>query len=194
MINHLTFKLFFLLGLVFVQGQLGDDVEGDALVSATSPNNSPILPFLKSESGRDAVLRDMGLALAPVLVALLVVIAAQMAIVAEPVLGATTASAALVAIGVVHKEVAALKDRPVAPMAAAAVAINIASLGDAAPEERSAVALVDGAVDQAIHPAGQTITVAVEYFLLRSHFASPDTPVLLTSHWLYLLSKQSERT
>ncbi|KAJ2934514.1 hypothetical protein H1R20_g2549, partial [Candolleomyces eurysporus] len=108
---------------------------------------------------------------APVLAALLVAIAARTEIVAELVPCATTAFAAPAIIWVVHNGVAALEDRHVAPMAVAALGINIALLVDAALEEKSAVAPADGAVKEDMCPAGQIITVAVEYFLLPNHIS-----------------------
>ncbi|KAJ2935400.1 hypothetical protein H1R20_g1694, partial [Candolleomyces eurysporus] len=161
---NLAFKLVFLFVVGLAQGQLGDDIEGDSLVSTTSENNKVLLKDY-SIPDKDAVLRGMEFVPTPVLAALLVAIAAQTEIVAELVPSATTAFAAPVMIWVVHNGVAALEGRIVAPMAIAARGINIALLVDAALRERSAVAPADGAVNQDMFPAGQIIIVAVEYFL-----------------------------
>ncbi|RXW24337.1 hypothetical protein EST38_g1504 [Candolleomyces aberdarensis] len=164
---NLTFKLFLLFVVGLAQGQLGADVEEVLLKDYSIPD-------------RDAALRDMEFVLAPVLAALLVAIAAQTEIVAELVHCATTAFAAPAIIWVVHSGVAVLEDRHVAPMAVAALGINIASLVDVALEEKSAVAPADGAVRQDMRPAGQIITVAVEYFPLPNHISH----VLTILHYL----------
>ncbi|RXW25763.1 hypothetical protein EST38_g8 [Candolleomyces aberdarensis] len=142
---NLTFKLFFLFAAGLAQGQLGDDVEEILLKDYSIPD-------------RDIVLRGMEFVPSPVLAALLVAIAVQTEIVAMPVPSATTAIAAPIMIWVVHNGVAALEGRIVAPMAIAALGINIALLVDAAVRERSAVAPADGAVYQDMSPAATGYT------------------------------------